>query len=459
MRLGYVGIVVLLLACGSTPEPEPVIDVRAIGAEVRELATTRIDCRGELVCALGAEGELRCWGGDRGSLRGPTPGPFVHVAVSDRHACALTDGGEVRCVGEEAGTVPEGRYLTIAGRGLVTCGLRDDLSVVCWGPHAGSLLHPPPGRFRALDFTSDEACAVGLDGSRACWAFFSAAEPMSETSSSADLETIVTCGHGACGRRVDGSVSCSGGPYQGQTHAPEGSFTAIAAGAMHSCAIRDDGNVLCWGANDAGQLTAPAGRFRAIAAAGASTCAIASDETLTCWGEAPPPEPPVPGRARAIAMARGLACSLDAVGEVRCFGADATNVHDLLQIRGARAVYVEPEAIDVVHANGSVSSYRRQHVGSGTVTGTSWATYPAIAVAPGLAARPGPDAQAVVGEKGVCRISQEAELWCRGENGFGQSTPPAGRYRSVALGRHHACGLLQEGRVECWGSYGAGVPL
>ncbi len=32
----------------------------------------------------------------------------------------------------------------------------------------------------------------------------------------------------------------------GQTDAPEGTFTAIATGGIHSCAIRTDETITCW---------------------------------------------------------------------------------------------------------------------------------------------------------------------------------------------------------------------
>ena len=56
-----------------------------------------------------------------------------------------------------------------------------------------------------------------------------------------------------------GPLVCWGSNAYGVLDAPDGLFTAVAAGKEHSLAIRLDGSVLCWGNNDEGQCNAPSG--------------------------------------------------------------------------------------------------------------------------------------------------------------------------------------------------------
>ena len=62
-------------------------------------------------------------------------------------------------------------------------------------------------------------------------------------------------------------------------------YTAIAAGSSHSCALRADGTITCWGNNWAGQTDAPAGNYTAITNGNAHSCALRTDGTITCWGD------------------------------------------------------------------------------------------------------------------------------------------------------------------------------
>ncbi|MCY3953136.1 MAG: hypothetical protein OXG69_11425, partial [bacterium] len=88
----------------------------------------------------------------------------------------------------------------------------------------------------------------------------------------------------SCGLRTDGTIACWGGNDSGQSDAPDGQYTAIAAGHSHTCAIRADGTIACWGGNDSRQSDAPDGQYTAIAAGHSHTCAIRADGTIACWG-------------------------------------------------------------------------------------------------------------------------------------------------------------------------------
>ena len=137
------------------------------------------------------------------------------------------------------------------------CALRTDGTIACWG--ADDLLEVPAGAYTAVAAGFAHACAIGADGAIACWG---------------NNEW-----NDWFGPRVRGSQRLGG-----QTDAPAGAYTAVAAGHAHSCALRTDATIACWGNNDNGQTEAPAGAYTAITAGGAHSCALRADDTITCWG-------------------------------------------------------------------------------------------------------------------------------------------------------------------------------
>jgi len=56
----------------------------------------------------------------------------------------------------------------------------------------------------------------------------------------------------------------------GQSTAPDGTFTALAAGGNHTCGLHPDDTATCWGRSELGQATAPAGTFTALTRRSAS---------------------------------------------------------------------------------------------------------------------------------------------------------------------------------------------
>ncbi len=152
--------------------------------------------------------------------------------------------------------------------------------------------------------------------------------------------TLVTAGamH-SCGLRTEGTVACWGcGTYgeegalstdRGQCSAPEGRFIDLSAGQDHTCGLRDDGTVVCWGCGeqggpqDHGQCDAPAGTFVAVEAAYQHTCALADDGRVACWGCIDAFDPaacsPPDTRFTSLVDSDEQACALTEDGEVVCW--------------------------------------------------------------------------------------------------------------------------------------------
>jgi alpha-tubulin suppressor-like RCC1 family protein len=174
---------------------------------------------------------------------------------------------------------------------------------------------------------------------------------------------------------------------------------AVAAGGTHTCGISQSGAAVCWGSNAFGQLGDPA--------AGAS----ASNPVVV----------QAPGGFTTLAAGGNHSCGLTAAGTALCWGQNT-----------------------------------KGQLGSGRTSGPP--TPVAVAgnrVYVSLAA----------GARHTCGLSaSDGVAWCWGDNDLGQlgdgSTRGANaprrvagstRYKALAAGSEHTCGLATDGRVFCWG--------
>ena len=80
----------------------------------------------------------------------------------------------------------------------------------------------------------------------------------------------------------------------------------------------------------------------------------------------------------------------------------------------------------------------------------------------GIRRLPNPDfpatTQVSVGDDHTCMLRDTGTIECQGDNRYGQSTPPSGRFISVSAGYAHTCGIRETGAVECWGWGGQSTP-
>jgi alpha-tubulin suppressor-like RCC1 family protein len=225
--------------------------------------------------------------------------------------------------------------LDVSAGMFLTCAVKSDHSVWCWGLNdqgqlgngtitSGSLLPVKvTGISVAQSVSASEAsaCALLLDRSVQCWGSNDHGELGNGTTTGSSVPVPVSGitnatavsagGFGACALLSDGSVYCWGYNNDGQLGngtttdssvpvAVSGLSAAsgIAAGSSHSCAVLSDGTARCWGNNDTGQLgngttvnanvpTAVSGitNARQISAAAGYACAALGNGTIQCWGQ------------------------------------------------------------------------------------------------------------------------------------------------------------------------------
>jgi alpha-tubulin suppressor-like RCC1 family protein len=323
--------------------------------------------------------------------------------------------------------------------------------------------------------------------------------------------SIVVGDLASCAMLENGTVKCWGANYNGQLglgdrenrgddpgemgdDLPPVRFgtgvnaVRMALGNSHACALLSDGSVKCWGSNDAGQLGLglPPGNFgdgaRAmgddlprvslgtgrqaaqIAAGGFMTCVVLDDASTKCWG------------LNSYGML-GL-------GDTEDRGDDPGEMgDDLERLRlgtGRHAIQLaicgDPSSCALLD-DGRVKcwgAYPALGLGDansrGDESGEMGDNLPALELGSGSSV-----ASVATGQDHACALFVDGSLKCWGANDFGQlglgdvrsrgeqpgemgenlpfvSLGTGRRVKAIAIGQVHACALLDDGTVKCWGS-------
>jgi alpha-tubulin suppressor-like RCC1 family protein len=233
-------------------------------------------------------------------------------------------------------------------------------------------------------------------------------------------------------------------------------ITSLTTGSSHTCVRLSDATLRCWGegwsgalgypepadiGDDEGAVAAPAvpvgGPVTSVVAGRTHTCALLEDGRVRCWGRwsAPESSPPtdVDVGAPAVELAAGFShtCARTASGGVRCWGRN-----------------------------------NEGQLGDGLISKHLPAPLADVSL-------PSPARHVWVGEQGTCASLENGSLSCWGlpwvsygsgrtQRLKGQASPATvdvgGAVKQVVFGGSHACALLEDGAIRCWG-YGPGLGL
>jgi alpha-tubulin suppressor-like RCC1 family protein len=386
----------------------------------------------------------------------PVRGRAAPGAAWRRAAAAATAGalgaGPAACNGvlniDEASVVPPGGAAGATDGGA---GGGPGAGAAGAGGDAGG---PPAARGQRLALDFQYTCAVlGGDGDVYCWGVNYAGQLGDGTTDGRPEPRPV--------RRTPG-----GGPLAGAG--------GVAVGQAHGCALARGGGVLCWGRNLEGQLGdgslddrpvpvpvlaapggAPLADVRALAAGSTHTCAVVGDGgEVRCWGD----------------NLRGQLG--DDAPDVRASPAPVQGQRGT-PLRGAKAVALGAGHSCALLDGGAVCWGQNDdgQLGDGTIASRA-------RPAPVLAAEGGPPLGGVTslaaGRFHACAIVAEGAVRCWGKNDAGQlgdgtaearTSPvavvaavggePLVDARALALGESHSCALVGDaGRVHCWGAGG-----
>jgi alpha-tubulin suppressor-like RCC1 family protein len=453
--------------------PEP-IAIEGLGEGITEIAAG-----GRMACAL-QDGSVVCWAlnnvsGELGvtpSLwdQGPVAvdgldGAAVGVSAGDEFACAVLENGHIQCWGyNQQGQLGNGapiqRDIPLTVRGVVS---PTDMAIGGWSIR-GFTCATVAGRLKC--WGDNGSYQFGVDSVR------QSGLPMDGVRLPSPVVQVTAGTQFVCALQQSGGVQCWGPGFDGQlgNGKTEGSLLPVQvsgltrgvkqlAGAIgHTCALTEAGKVLCWGTNSDGQLgigdepfattpTAPVGLEEGVVAIYTSdwnTCALLEEGTALCWGEnrngqlgdgtqenrnEPTPVTVIEEPIIDLAMGNSHTCALLEDGVARCWG----------------SIAVEP--VD----GGVPQSFVTQTV-----------------AVEGL---PSPIVDIGAAGARTCAILDDGGLWCWGGNTRGELGTGAAAARTIApapviglgadvtavyLGLLHACAVLANGEVRCWGDDGDG---
>lgn len=418
-------------------------------------------------CAVLKDDTVQCWGSNgngqlgNGTIVGTFPSPAgvpgiddaITVTAGFSHTCASLKSGAVRCWGiNSEGQVGAGVTYPRTGspvdvNGTATaieagynhnCVVLPSGRVACWGGNQfGQTGQPPPAVttvvpvivFGLTDVVDlglglDHGCAVLASGLARCW-----------------------------GRNNDAQLGV-GSLEPVQTSQPLNVFglstaARISAGVKHTCAVLTDGTVQCWGRNEFGQVaytggtgitvgfpvTVPGITTAVDVSVGAEhSCALLSTGSVSCWGRGlngrlgnggtansnTPVAVSFITTATAVSAGTDHTCVRLAAREIRCWGANT---------RGQLGTgsTVQPFFSTPVNA---INDDFAIDISSGREFGCMLATP-------------------------VVRCFGRGTDGQIGNNAFvdrsDAQTVPIGLASAVSAGQAHACALLNDGSLRCWG--------
>jgi hypothetical protein len=442
-------------------------------AHVPDGPFTAISTGGFFACVLDDQHRATCWRHDGRDAPVAPAESFtqIDVAESGEVACGVTMAGAIACWGSAAADIPAfgaGPWTQVSVALGYACAVARDGALSCRGQRVEVVAHVPAGTFRGVDASTYHACAVDISGAYQCWGGdgerVRVVTNATQVATSA-THTAVLLGRGeiitwyvddqygaevtlpagpyvevvagnriVCGRRANGAVSCDGWNGSGTVRAPTFSFQRISAGVLDACGITSSGAAVCWGEHYLGPLPSI---VRGFALDRVAACWLDAAGTITCtgaWHEDAPAPPR--GAFRALSLDGTDGCAIDVAGDVQCWG--------------FRAPQFPPDknfvSIDV-GLNGACGLTR---------DGKAFCPSTDPLMPPEL---PGTWKSVSMGTAFACGITTAAEVGCYGDGnrgGGGVNGSPRQHYASIVAGYEHACAIVDDGTVACWGYDTAG---
>ena len=409
----------------------------------------------------------------------------------------------------------------------------------------------PPATAVAAGF--EHTCALHEDGTMSCWGYSryiqldiagdsSLSAVPARVSNMSEVAAIATGTGFSCALHENGSIDCFGEGFSGQLG--NGDFyssdlpvrvldiddaTAISAGSFHVCALHADSSVSCWGSNSQGQIgNGESGGFYsdeyqadvsspwpvlgiedaiAVSAGSTHTCVLHSDSTVSCWGnnsygqlgngekgdgwEDDSADSVVPVQVKnitdaiAIDAGAGFTCALHRNQTVSCWGFNGSGQLGTGQI-GEEPSSAVPQQVEgvadavslsvsfayacVIHEGGNASCWGRNWSGQlGNGIHSDDERDDTVNSAVPVPVKNLYDAIEIsTGYSHACALLRNGTISCWGNNENGQigiggffyvrttaarvdvvNVADAG---AVAAGGNHTCALREGGTVSCWGS-------
>jgi alpha-tubulin suppressor-like RCC1 family protein len=322
-------------------------------------------------------------------------------------------------------------------------------------------------------------CATVSDGTVRCWGTsfdFSQTSSIPATVLGVSSASAVTMGdQHACAALLDGTVACWGDNSQGQLGVDPGTLAfsaepllvdgvadviSLSAAGYHTCALLLDQSIVCWGDNFTGVLgqdpvavgfsaapvpiALPALATR-VEAGAVHVCAVLDDGTVACWGDNTFGQLGVDPTVTPLSIVPVSPALVDLAADVAA-GADFTCA-SLID----SSVYCWGNELDGRLGFDDGEAFTFTPGGLGPTP----AAFGAVTDVPGAI---------TAGTDHACVLVSDGSVGCWGSNASGQlgigDVPPVlgampvsglGSARSVSAGAFYSCAVLADGGAKCWG--------
>jgi alpha-tubulin suppressor-like RCC1 family protein len=446
---------------------------------------TSIDAGHNHNCAVLSDLSVYCWGmNDQGQIGNLTTtnqsSPVAvnnltgasQVSAGDNFTCALLTNNLLKCWGANAnGQLGNGsKYnslypisvnfdgqvpASISAGGRHVCAVMSDSQLFCWGSNTSGQLANYNSHINATP-----QFAGGFHGS----ASHLGGGP-GTLHTCAVIGSVIRC------RGENGSGQLGNGSKVNQNNAQEvinltGTPKTVATGNGHTCASMTSGEVYCWGANGNGQL----GNGNLVA-----------NITPVQVGNL--------GNVVKVETGNNHSCALINTGEVKCWGANAngqlgngvsTDSSNPVKVKGLEepvtALVAGTNSNCVIAASGKIQCWGNNgsgQLGNGSTNSVTSIPTDVLAIDHGAT-------QVAIGDSHACALLDDKKIKCWGSNTYGELgvnpnsitiyDTPGNTVRPVlALGIENAkqitagagfsCALNESGAVYCWGYNSLASPI
>lgn len=436
----------------------------------KEISTNYIQ-----TCAIASSGAIYYWGLDQGGTgalareyvgdvffapeKVNSDTDFVSVSTNMLKTCALKSSGSVYCWGDNDGNVlgvesddkivhrpmmvrtgkdKEPEILSLATGSKHTCAIRSiDKKILCWGDNESGQLGTGDNKKSLLPIHIEEV--PGVSGYKEVAAY--------------DEHT--------CALTIDGNIYCWGSDISGEQSVGKviptivsstRKFKSLKTGRKHACAIGEDDKIYCWGQQDARLGSLPGNKtiptkisnnesYTQIFIGNKNSCGITTDSFLRCWG----------------------VNDDGALGSGNSMSKAAAESPQGWQTKKVKSVAMGAEHTCAILENGDLYCWGRNQVYQFGITGSVIETSPKHL-------KPGQKFEKVyAGGDHTCVIDILGETECWGFNLFGETGILSTFYSnntkfqgetfsyfslgvSAGTGQGHACAILSNDGLKCWGS-------
>jgi alpha-tubulin suppressor-like RCC1 family protein len=357
-------------------------------------------------------------------------------SVAEAGSSSVGEGGS-SSAGSGSGTVSptRGCLTRVSASSVAVCAIRRDGALFCWGNNARGQAGPAresPAHVTRIEALGTNVVAVARGAEFTC---------------ALDRQHRVWCWGGNNFGQLGNGDSIYDARTPQLTLPIDGDVVALAPGGTHMCVRTAERDAWCWGNNGWGELgldfvsrDAPAtptpqlvpalrGQVELLAGAEVQSCA-AGGATTWCWGGrddnagAGVPEPTVVawgGVPEELSMSYGQSCALHA-GRVTCWNSNYQVHPERYELQNvALPEAMHGLAVGPRHACALAPSRDLYCWGDNDLAQLGRETAQGRLNPAGRVTRvPGPFSSVSVGDDFTCAIDDEAELWCWGDNTFGQ---------------------------------------